>query len=95
MARLRTRDLLQDGESVARGMAGHPTRWQVPGVAEGASVLIDPSAVDESAVLVRMRSRRPSSQMPPLGTVVRDQPPSMRLRRGWGESMKLRATSMC
>lgn len=27
---------------------------------------------DASAMLARMRSRRPSSQMPPLGTVLRD-----------------------
>ena len=45
----------------------------MPGVAENASVLVNPHAVDESAMLVRMRSRRPSSQMPPLGTAVRDQ----------------------
>jgi hypothetical protein len=42
-------------------------------VADGQSVLIDPRAPDQSAMLVRMRSRRPSSQMPPLGTVVRDE----------------------
>ena len=54
-------------------MIGQRTKWQVPGLADGASVLIDPRAPENSAMLVRMRSRRPSSQMPPLGTVVRDE----------------------
>ena len=70
---IKIRDLLQDGDAVARNFIDHRTRWAVPGVAENASVLANPHAVDESAMLVRMRSRRPSSQMPPLGTAVRDQ----------------------
>ena len=69
---LRLRDLLQDGDAVARQLIGHPTRWQSPGNAEGTSVLLDPVSLQNSAILARMRSRRPSSQMPPLGTVVRD-----------------------
>jgi hypothetical protein len=63
--------LLRDGDAVATGLLAQPTRWQVPGRTEG-SVLIDPAAPEHSAVLARMRSRSPSSQMPPLGTVVRD-----------------------
>lgn len=43
----------------------------MPGQPEGASALVNPDAPDLSAILYRMRSRRPSSQMPPLGTVVR------------------------
>ena len=69
---LKFNDLLDDGDAVAARLLGHATNWQVPGVPEGKSVLIDPRAVDQSAMLVRMRSRRPSSQMPPLGTVLRD-----------------------
>jgi hypothetical protein len=69
---LKIDDLLRDGDAVARAMIGQRTKWQVPGVVEGTSVLIDPNAPEQSAMLVRMRSRRPSSQMPPLGTVVRD-----------------------
>jgi mono/diheme cytochrome c family protein len=65
-------ELLQDADSVARGLVRQPTRWQVPSVVEGHSVLIEPLALHESALLVRMRSRSPSSQMPPLGTVRRD-----------------------
>ena len=35
--------------------------------------MLDRAASDVSAMLARMRSRRPFSQMPPLGTVLRDQ----------------------
>jgi hypothetical protein len=69
---IRARDLTEDGDAVARSLLGQPTRWQIPGRPDGA-VLISPGERDASALLVRMRSRSPSSQMPPLGTVVRDQ----------------------
>ena len=70
---LKFSDLLADGDAVAAELVGHRTAWQVPGVADEQSVLIDPRTPDRSAMLVRMRSRRPSSQMPPLGTVLRDE----------------------
>jgi mono/diheme cytochrome c family protein len=67
------RDLLSNGDALARALVGHATKWQVPGTPDGTSVLIDPASPETSAILTRMRSRRPSSQMPPLGTAVRDQ----------------------
>jgi len=70
---IRVADLLADGDAVARALLSHPTRWQVPGVPDGRSVLVHPGEPALSAMLLRMRSRSPSSQMPPLGTVVRDQ----------------------
>jgi hypothetical protein len=70
---LKHSDVVNDGDAVAKSLVGRRTAWQVPGVADGASLLIDPAAPDASAMLVRMRSRSPSSQMPPLGTVLRDQ----------------------
>lgn len=70
---LRYSDLMRDGDLAALNLVGRSTRWQVPGAREGASVLIDPDTPEASAMLVRMRSRSPSSQMPPLGTVLRDQ----------------------
>jgi hypothetical protein len=70
---LRARDLQQDGDAVAARLLRQPTHWQVPGVPEGASIVIDPETPGNSALLVRMRSRRPSSQMPPLGTLRRDE----------------------
>jgi hypothetical protein len=66
-------DLVGDGDDVLRRLARHRTDWQVPGQPDGASVMLDPLAPNVSAMLARMRSRRPSSQMPPLGTVVKDQ----------------------
>jgi mono/diheme cytochrome c family protein len=68
---LRTRDLLTDGDAVARALAARFTTWQAPGREDGTR-LVDPDTPQESAILRRMRSRQPSSQMPPLGSVVRD-----------------------
>jgi mono/diheme cytochrome c family protein len=65
-------DLLDGAEALAQRMTGQQTRWQAPGRADG-TLLIDTASPDQSALLLRMRSRRPSSQMPPLGTVVQDQ----------------------
>jgi mono/diheme cytochrome c family protein len=48
------------------------SKWQIPHAPPGASRFVTPGAPDLSALLVRMRSRRPSSQMPPLGTVLHD-----------------------
>jgi mono/diheme cytochrome c family protein len=45
--------------------------WLVPDAQE-ASRLINPGHPESSAIVRRMKSRRPSSQMPPLGTVVVD-----------------------
>ena len=70
---IRAADLVVDGDAVARSLIGQRTRWQVPGEADGASVLVHTGTPERSALYVRMRSRAPSSQMPPLGTTVRDQ----------------------
>lgn len=70
---LKHRDLVTDGDAVAQALIDQRTRWQMPGVPDGHTVLVKPGLPDASALLVRMRSRAPSSQMPPLGTVVRDQ----------------------
>jgi hypothetical protein len=48
-------------------------KWRVPGAATAeASVFVAPGEPQRSGILVRMKSRRPSTQMPPLGTVVPD-----------------------
>jgi len=49
-----------------------PGRWLVPGVSPGGSRVIAPGDVTRSALFQRMRSRRPLSQMPPLGSVLPD-----------------------
>jgi mono/diheme cytochrome c family protein len=69
---LKYEELLADADAVAHGLVNQPTRWQVPTVDEGKSVVVSAASPDQSALLVRMRSRSPSSQMPPLGTVLRD-----------------------
>ena len=63
---------LADGDAVAKALMGYATRWQVPGQPDGASFMLS-GETDASAMLARMRSRRPSSQMPPLGTNLRDE----------------------
>jgi hypothetical protein len=68
---LRYEELLRDADAVAASMMSLRTKWQVPGRVDG-SLLVDTHSPDQSALLVRLRSRSPSSQMPPLGTVVRD-----------------------
>jgi hypothetical protein len=70
---IRYRELIEDADAVARSLVESPTRWQVPGTNGHESVLIAPGAPQRSAILARMRSRSPSSQMPPLGSAVRDQ----------------------
>ncbi len=66
-------ELVESGRAIARGMRAHKTKWQVPDVPEGESLLVDTISPPKSAILKRMRSRRPASQMPPVGTVVSDQ----------------------
>lgn len=66
------RELAADGRDIARGMMAHSTKWQVPEVPEGETLLVDAASPEKSALLKRMRSRRPASQMPPVGTVLMD-----------------------
>ena len=62
------------------------SKWQIPKVAEGESRYVTPGAPELSAILVRMKSRRPSSQMPPLGTVLHDKE-AIALVSDWIESL--------
>ena len=61
----------QVGETI-QALLGRTTKWDIPHAAPGTTRFVTPGAPDLSALLVRMRSRRPSSQMPPLGTVLPD-----------------------
>ncbi len=58
-----------------------PGIWQVPGVAPDSSRVVAPGSPRRSTLVYRMHSRRPSSQMPPLGTVVPDAEAEAVLRR--------------
>lgn len=63
---------------------GQTGTYSVPGAPEGASQRLHPGAPQWSAILHRMRSRRPASQMPPLGTVLVDHE-AVELVRQWIE----------
>jgi len=62
------------------------SKWEIPHAPEGASQYVSPGAPDLSAILVRMKSRRPSTQMPPLGTVLHDKE-AVGLVTEWIESL--------
>ena len=64
--------MLHDADGIAKGLVGLRTKWQAPGASEGTTALVDGISPDRSAILLRMRSRGPSTQMPPLSTVLRD-----------------------
>ncbi|MGH9382774.1 MAG: hypothetical protein ACRD2N_00555, partial [Vicinamibacterales bacterium] len=49
-----------------------PGHWVVPTAPDGQSKLIHGGRPELSAIVQRTKSRRPSSQMPPLGSVVQD-----------------------
>ncbi len=49
-----------------------PGRWEIASAAPGTSRRLSPGRPELSTLLARMKSRRPTSQMPPLGTVVVD-----------------------
>jgi mono/diheme cytochrome c family protein len=85
---LRYSDIL-DGDAVAAALLAKATSWQVPGLPEGASLMLSRSHPEASAMLVRMKSRRPSSQMPPLGTNLRDEEAIARVQR-WLEADRVR-----
>jgi hypothetical protein len=59
-------------KGAVRSLLRPTTQWDIPGIPRGTSHFVTPGAPDLSALVARMRSRRPSSQMPPLGTVVPD-----------------------
>lgn len=68
---------LRRASSTAQNLAlettiGQPGIFKIAGK-ESSSMRVAPGAPDFSALLYRMKSRRPSSQMPPLGTVLPDQ----------------------
>jgi cytochrome c553 len=71
--------------------AGKRGHWVVPEKPEE-SRLINPGHPESSAIVRRMKSRRPSSQMPPLGTVVADKQ-GVDLMTSWIQSGVARCAS--
>ena len=80
MPSLSPADLVREGDAIVRRMAGQPSRWQPAGNTDG-TLLIDPGSPQTSAIVLRMQSRRPSAQMPPLGSVLQDRVALDALRR--------------
>ncbi|NOT25045.1 MAG: hypothetical protein HOP16_02980 [Acidobacteria bacterium] len=60
------------GLGVVRAGLVRQTKWDRPGAVPETTSVIDPVVIEHSALLYRMRSRRPASQMPPLGSVTPD-----------------------
>jgi len=63
-----------------------PGRYRMPGIPPAESRVVAPGAPERSTLLYRMQSRRPSSQMPPLGTAVADRE-AVDLVRRWIAAM--------
>ena len=80
-------DMAAHGAEALTGLAAHRTKWQVPGVRDGESLVIDLEQPEQSAMLRRMRSRSPASQMPPMGTAAQDREAIALLTR-WLESQR-------
>jgi len=59
-----------------------PGTWEIPSLPRGATRRVVPGDPDASSLLYRMASRRPSSQMPPLGTALADTD-AIELVRAW------------
>ena len=60
------------GPEAIASTVNRPGHWVVPTAPDGASRLVAPGRPELSALLARAKSRRPSSQMPPIGTVLAD-----------------------
>jgi hypothetical protein len=66
------------------------TAWDVPHSPSGTSTFLKAGTPELSAAFVRMRSRQPSSQMPPLGTVIADRE-AMDLISAWISKLPISA----
>jgi hypothetical protein len=60
------------GLGVVREGLGRRTKWDRPGAPPETTKVVDHATPEQSALLLRMKSRKPVSQMPPLGTVLPD-----------------------
>jgi hypothetical protein len=81
-----------DVDRVIAALAARTTKWDLPHAAPGTTTAVKPGAPGLSALFVRMRSRRPSSQMPPLGTSVPDRD-AIDLVAAWIDDLPRRASA--
>lgn len=73
---------------------GRPGHWAVPDAPEGTSRVVAPGQPATSALLRRAQSRRPSSQMPPIGTVVADRE-ALALVTAWIDQLDALPATAC
>ena len=59
-------------EQTIGALVARTSKWDLPHSTPGTTSTVKPGSPDLSALVVRMRSRRPSAQMPPLGTALAD-----------------------
>jgi len=69
---LHTEEEPSQTEAALRTAVDVPGRYRLPNVSADSSRVVAPGAPERSSLLYRVRSRRPASQMPPLGTVIAD-----------------------
>jgi hypothetical protein len=60
------------GRGVVSAGLARRTKWDRPGAIPETTTVVDHATPEHGALIFRMRSRRPTSQMPPLGTVLPD-----------------------
>lgn len=82
-----TGDVKPEGEPGLLTTLGQQSLFTLPGQAPVDAVLIVPGAPEKGTVPFRMASRRPASQMPPLGTVIADEEAVARIQ-AWIASLK-------
>ena len=80
-------DSSRDPEPAHRTAVDAASSYVPPGFAEESARIVVPGAPERSVLLHRMRSRRPSSQMPPLGTSIADDQAAELVQR-WIESLE-------
>ena len=73
---------------------GNPGHWVVPTALEGTSRVVEPGRPDLSSLVHRAKSRRPSSQMPPIGTVLQDGA-AVTLLTAWVQQRGTAGTGSC
>jgi hypothetical protein len=79
-----------DIRRVIRSLLG-PSHFHIPGEADPQSRRLTPGAPEQSAILVRMRTREPTEQMPPVATQVVDAEAARRIEQ-WIEELPSRFT---
>ena len=64
-----------------------PSHFRLPGAPPSVSRRVSPGAPELSAILTRMRSRDPATQMPPVATLLEDREAASRIER-WIEGLR-------